>query len=227
MQGTTKDEMDMISSVADTGIDEAEESIFLRRSGRLTESRAAPVAEALPPEEDTHQAAITPKPSRRVTAGRKEVKTKTDRKTPAKLQPSIAAPVAEAPPLEEDTHEAAITPKPSRQVTARKRKVKTKTDRKTPAKLQPSIAAEKNDTTRSTGHAIPTAVSPNSSWDAVTKETKVAQSTGRKFPVKRRDPSNAVKSALAIAQQQESVAFGRAVTLPNTDDAAQGSKWHH
>ena len=177
MQGTTKDEMDMISSVADTGIDEAKESIFLRRSGRLTESRAAPVAEALPPEEDTHQAAITPKPSRRVTARRKEVKNKTDRKTPAKLQPSIAA--------------------------------------------------EKNDTTRSTGHAIPTAVSPNSSWDAVTKGTKVAQSTGRKFPVKRRDPSNAVKSALAIAQQQESVAFGRAVTLPNTDDAAQGSKWHH
>lgn len=91
MPEVTKGELDMIASVADTGTAEANESSFLRRSGRLTKTQAAPVVETPLSKEDTAQAAIMPNPARRIAAMKSKVTTTAGRKISAKVELSIEA----------------------------------------------------------------------------------------------------------------------------------------
>lgn len=83
MPEVTKGEMDMIFSVADTGIAEVNESGFLRRSGRLAKTQAAPTADTPLSKEDTIQATIMPNPARRIAAMKSKVTTMAGRKVSA------------------------------------------------------------------------------------------------------------------------------------------------
>lgn len=139
MQEVTKEELNMISSVADIGTDQVNESTFLRRSGRLTKSQAVPVVGTLPLKAQIPEAASTPKPSRRIAA----MKTKVMSATPATETLSTAA---KTPITTGSTdHEASMadTQKSSKEIATKDTKITKSTGRKSSAKRQnPSISAE-------------------------------------------------------------------------------------
>ena len=129
MQQVTKEELDMISSVADIGTDEVNESSFLRRSGRLTKSQPAPIVESLSPREGTPEAAITPKPARQIAAMKGKGMTPTDRKSPAKGKLSIAAKTAVTTGSTTQETSMDITPKSSSEVATKETTVAKSTGR--------------------------------------------------------------------------------------------------
>ena len=93
-QELTKEELDMIASVADVGMDQINESSFLRRSGRLTKTQTAAPNQTSPRIEDLPEVANMPKSWRRIVTMKAKAITSVSRKTPAKVRRLIAAETA-------------------------------------------------------------------------------------------------------------------------------------
>ena len=80
MQGLTKEELDMISSIPDLVTDKVDESNFLRRSGRTVKQRAAPIVETASERDPTSDAPVTRKSSRKAVGKKITAANSTGRK---------------------------------------------------------------------------------------------------------------------------------------------------